>query len=197
MTKRKKKVFIIQLFLFLTAIFLLYSTYNNKNPIDSKDVNSLEKKIAANKPEEDGSNRFEDISYKGIDLRGNRYIVESKIAEFDSNLPELINMKIMKATFYFKDGTILTVVGDSGAYNNKTNDMNFKENVIASYVNNIIYSDNLDYFNTKNLLTIYGNVRSESIQGNIKADKASIDLSSKTINLSMFNESQVNIKLRN
>ena len=103
----------------------------------------------------------------------------------------------MKATFYFKDGTILTVVGNSGAYNNKTNDMNFKENVITSYEDNFIYSDNLDYFNTKNLLTIYGNVRSESIQGNIKADKASIDLSSKTINLSMFNESQVNIKLRN
>ena len=196
MTKRKKKVLIIQLFLFLTAIFFFFSTYNNKNP-NIKGVNNLEKKITANKPEKDDSNRFEDISYKGIDLRGNRYIVESKIAEFNSNLPELINMKVMKATFYFKDGTILTVVGNSGAYNNKTNDMNFKENVITSYEDSFIYSDNLDYFNTKNLLTIYGNVRSESIQGNIKADKASIDLSSKTINLSMFNESQVNIKLRN
>ena len=33
----------------------------------------------------------------------------------------------MNATFYFKDGKILKVYGDKGKYNNKTNDMEFRE----------------------------------------------------------------------
>ena len=42
-------------------------------------------------------------------------------------------MKVMSAVFYFKDGTILKVRGDYGTYNNKTNNMNFRENVKAEY----------------------------------------------------------------
>ena len=64
----------------------------------------------------------------------------------------------MKATFYFKDGTILKVRGNYGIYNNKNNDMSFRENVSAEYQQNYLFSDNLDFFNTKNSLTIYGNV---------------------------------------
>ena len=36
-------------------------------------------------------------------------------------------MEGMKATFYFKDGKILRVSGEKGKYNNKTNDMEFRE----------------------------------------------------------------------
>ena len=36
-------------------------------------------------------------------------------------------MNIVKATFYFKDGTVLYVNSDEGIYNNKTLDMIFKE----------------------------------------------------------------------
>ena len=42
-------------------------------------------------------------------------------------------MKFVEAKFYFKDDTVLQVKSDFGIYNNKTLDMNFKGNVIASY----------------------------------------------------------------
>ena len=57
-----------------------------------------------------------------------------------------------------------------------------------------LYSNNLDYLNTKNLLSIYGNVHSESIQGKLKADNLKFDLSKKTLDISMFDDKQVNVK---
>ena len=53
------------------------------------------------------------------------------------------------------------------------------------------------FFNTKNSLSIYGNVRSESIQGNIVADSLNFDLLKQTLDISMFSEKQVNVKLKN
>ena len=142
-------------------------------------------------------NTFENIEYKGIDLNGNRYVIMSEKASFDVNKPELIDMKIMSAIFYFKDGTILRVRGDYGTYNNKSNDMEFRENIIANYIDNNLYADNLDYLNSKNLLTIYGNVKTESIKGNISADNIEIDISKRTVDLSMFGNGEVKVKIRN
>ena len=106
-------------------------------------------------------------------------------------------MKIAKTTFYFKDGTTLVITGDYGTYNNKTFDMAFKDNIVAEFQNNVLYADNLNYRNMKSLLTIYGNVMTESVQGNIIADNVEIDLSTKTVDISMFDETQVNVNLRN
>ena len=102
----------------------------------------------------------------------------------------------MQSIFYFKDGTTLYVTGDYGTYNNKTNDMTFRDNIVALYLDNKLYADNLDYFNTKSLLIVYGNVQSESPEGNIEADNLKVDLSTKTLNLSMFNNNGVKVKLK-
>ena len=44
-------------------------------------------------------------------------------------------------------------------YNNKTNDMQFRENVKVVQADNTILADNLDYFNIKRIIKVYGNVR--------------------------------------
>ena len=103
----------------------------------------------------------------------------------------------MSAIFYFKDGTVLKVKGDYGTYNNKNNDMSFRENVNAEYEKNYLFADNLDYFNTKNSLTIYGNVSAESIKGSIIADNLEFDLLEQTLDISMLNNKQVDMKLNN
>tara|TARA_X000001036_G_scaffold251814_1_gene234434 strand:+ start:2862 stop:3443 length:582 start_codon:yes stop_codon:yes gene_type:complete len=193
MTPRKKKLFTIQLVIFLLAISLLYITYNN-NSIEQKQSPDL---VSIKEDPSEESNTFENIEYKGVDLNGNRYIIKSEIANFDTETPEIINMKIMKTIFYFKDGTTMTLTGDYGTYNNKTFDMEFRENIVAEYQNNLLYADNLIYLNTKSLLTIYGNVMTESVQGNINADNVEIDLSAETLDISMFDEKQVNVNLRN
>tara|TARA_B100000945_G_C20419668_1_gene617165 strand:- start:299 stop:898 length:600 start_codon:yes stop_codon:yes gene_type:complete len=198
-TKRKKKILIVQTGIFILAFLLIYFTYYNKEStkVEKNEVVTNEEKSQLANVEKDKSNTFENVEYKGIDLNGNRYVIKSEKADFELEKPELINMKIMSAIFYFKDGTILKVKGNHGAYNNKTNDMWFKENIIVEYEDSYLYSNNLDYLNTKNLLSIYGNVHSESIQGKLKADNLKFDLSKKTLDISMFDDKQVNVTVKN
>ena len=199
MTSRKKRILTIQIIIFIIGSLLVFFTYYNKNNVsDLKKTSDLVEQNSSDTLENDQNiNTFENIEYKGIDFNGNRYVIMSEKASFDVNKPELIDMKIMSAIFYFKDGTILRVKGDYGTYNNKSNDMEFRENIIANYIDNNLYADNLDYLNSKNLLTIYGNVKTESIKGNISADNIEIDISKRTVDLSMFGNGEVNVKIRN
>ena len=196
MTDRKKKILLIQFTLFIIAISLLYFTYYNKDlDTEKTSVERIENK-EVEESDSKAVNVFEDIEYKGIDLNGNRFTIKSEIADFELETPELINMKIMSAIFYFKDGTILKVKGDYGTYNNKNNNMEFRDNIEAVYGQNYLYADNLDYLNSENSLTIYGNVKGEGIEGNIMADNLEFDLSLKTLNISMFSKNQINVKLK-
>ncbi len=196
MTDRKKKILLIQITLFIIAISLLYFTYYNKDlDTEKTSVERIENK-EVEESDSKAVNVFEDIEYKGIDLNGNRFTIKSEIADFELETPELINMKIMSAIFYFKDGTILKVKGDYGTYNNKNNNMKFRDNIEAVYGQNYLYADNLDYLNSENSLTIYGNVKGEGIEGNIMADNLDFDLSLKTLNISMFSKNQINVKLK-
>ena len=199
MTSRKKRILTIQIIIFIIGSLLVFFTYYNKNNVsDLKKTSDLVEQNSSDTLENDQNiNTFENIEYKGIDFNGNRYVIMSEKASFDVNKPELIDMKIMSAIFYFKDGTILRVKGDYGTYNNKSNDMEFRENIIANYIDNNLYADNLDYLNSKNLLTIYGNVKTESIKGNISADNIEIDISKRTVDLSMFGNGEVKVKIRN
>ena len=196
MTKRKKNILIIQILIFITAILLIYFTYINKDTNKNLDIaeKSIQKKDEGEKTDLD-SNTFENVEYKGVDLRGNRYTIKSEIADFKVENPELINMKVMSAIFYFKDGTILRVKGDYGTYNNKTNDMNFRDNIKVTYKEDALFSDNLDFLNSKNYLKIYGNVKAESIKGSIKADNLEFDLLKQTLDISMFSNGQINMVL--
>ena len=135
MTPRKKKLLSIQLIIFLSAITLLYITYySNNNTIDKNQNPDLALTKEDIKTE---NNTFENIEYKGVDLNGNRYLIKSELANFDTETPEIINMKVMKTIFYFKDGTSMTLTGDYGTYNNKTFDMEFRDNIVAEYQNNL------------------------------------------------------------
>ena len=125
--------------MFFLGISLIYFTYYYKE-LPSQNIESQlfkdKNKIQIDANQEKISNTFENIEYNGIDLNGNRYNIKSKTADFEFENPELINMKVMFATFYFKDGTILKVEGDYGTYNNKNNNMEFRENIVAEYEKN-------------------------------------------------------------
>ena len=196
MTQRKKNRLLIQFLLFLLTVLIIYFIYGADNNTAKKKV--LDTNIVKNDLREDtNSNYFEDVEYAGIDLNGNRYILTSKEASFDVNKPEFIEMKIMVAKFFLKDGSILTVTGDSGNYNNQTYDMKFRNNIVAKHYEDFLFGDNLDFFNSKGLLSIYGNVKSDSRKGNIAADMLKFDLNKKTLDASMFSDEQVQLGLNN
>ena len=120
MSYRKKKLIIIQSLLFLIATVIFYFVYYYKNINEKISENTETPKIFSTEGESK-SNFFENVQYQGLDANGNRYLLQSELASFDEENPELINMVNMMATFYFKNGQEINIYGDKGKYNNKTN----------------------------------------------------------------------------
>ena len=193
MSYRKKKLFLIQATLLMIAILLLYIFYYRDNVSEQ----AVEKVLIENeKLEKLGeSNFFEDVEYKGIDANGNRYLLKSNIASFSDESPELVKMIGMNATFYFKDGKVLKVSGKSGTYNNKTNDMQFRDDVKVVQASNRIFADNLDYFNLKKLIKVYGNVKGKSLDGNFTSDILNLNIDDQSVDFLMNSNEQVKINL--
>ena len=190
MTNRKKNVLLLQITIFLIASGLLYNTYRSKDV----GVETFVKQEAETAPD---TNSFTDIEYSGFDLTGNRYIIKAEQAEFKTETPEIINMKVVFAKFYLKDNTILTVISDETIYNNVTLDMDFKKNVKADYLTHTLFSDSLSYSNSNAKLIATGNVRGESIEkGEFMADDVEYDLADKFLKFSMFGSKQVKVKIK-
>jgi hypothetical protein len=188
---RKRVIILIQLTIFLVALFLLYNTYRDKNKIPIN-VMLIESETDAD------TNSFTDIEYSGFDLNGNRYTLNAVQADFKTETPEIIKMEGVVANFYLKDNTILKVVSNKGLYNTITLNMNFNENVKSTYLTNNLFSDQLTYSNSESKLLASGNVRGESVEkGEFFADNVEYSLTDKTLELSMFGNERVNVKLKN
>ena len=191
MNIRKRKIIFFQFFLFVISTLIVYFFYFNKDKVENIEVENI--KTA----EDESSNVFNDIEYSGFDLNGNRYYLYSSEAIFDSEKPEIVNMKDVLARFTFKDGSILIVRSKTGLFNNKSLDMFFTENVNSEYNKHKLYSNNIDYLNTKSLLKVYGNVKGSGPKGKINAENLNFDLKNKTLDISAIENSQVNVNLVN
>jgi len=186
----------IQISLLLLACLLIFFTYffslKKKQPSTNLD------QIKTIKPDEQKGkavNTFLDVQYGGFDKNGNRFVIDSKYANFEIDRPNVIRMEQVLCTFYFKDGTNLTIVSDYGIYNNVTDDMEFAENVKMNYLENILFSEKANFFNVENELLIEGNVKTKSPEGELQADKLDFNLDSKKLKVSMYNDKKVNIKV--
>ena len=189
MIERKKKILFLQLSLLILGIIIIIVTYlNNEDSSDKKIIlKSTEEKIAKkledNNKENINSNTFLNIEYSGLDFSGNRFILESKEATTISTNSEIVDLKGVKAVFYFKDDTILIVKSNFGRYNSKTLDMKFSEKVIATYNDNILNADNAEYTNSLGKLIISNKVKIYSTEGDLLADKLTFDVKNQILEI--------------
>ena len=194
-SKLNKKQF-IQISLLLLAFFLIFFTYffNLKKKQPSTNFDQI-KTVEPKGEKEKVVNTFVDVQYSGLDKNGNRFVIGSKYASFEIDRPDVIRMEQILCTFYFKDGTNLTIVSDYGIYNNVTDDMEFTENVKMNYLENVLFSEKANFFNVKNELLIEGKVKTKSPEGELQADRLDFNLNSKKLKTSMYNDKKVNIKV--
>ena len=187
---------LIQISLLALAFLLIFFTYffNLKKKQPSTNLDQI-KTIKPDGQKEKVANTFVDVEYSGFDKNGNRFIIGSEYANFEIDRPNLIRMEQVLCTFYFKDGTNLTIVSNYGIYNNVTDDMEFTENVKMNYLENILFSEKANFFNVKNELLIEGNVKTKSPEGELQADKLNFNLDNKNLKISMYNDKKVNIKV--
>ena len=174
MTNRKKKLRIAQISFLIIGIFIIFFTYFNKTDNEQEAIVSKELQDQINKQlavQSDNEDIFYNIEYAGLDLAGNRYILKSKEAFNSKDESNIVNMKNVDATFYFKDNTTLKVSSDKGIYNNETLDMLFLGNIRAFYQGSELIAQKAEYSNSKSILVITEKVRIKDVRGTISADK--------------------------
>ena len=198
MTKRKKKLRIIQVSLFFISALIIIFTYSEKDISRNEIIVSTKNKeiIKDNlsKSEHPGD-IFYNIEYSGFDLSGNRYILKAEEANNSKVDQDFVFMKKVNAIFYFKDQTVLEVWSDSGKYNNRTLDMYFNKNVKALYERSELFAQNALYSNSKGVLKITKDVLVSDVKGTIKADELLFDIKKQTLDINSFSNNKINAKV--
>ena len=196
---RKRKLRLTQLSLLILGLVIIFFTYANRQGLNDKQLVSKETQEKVKKQlaqDDEKGDVFFNISYSGLDLAGNRYILKSKEARSDEKNQEIVIMKFVEAVFYFKDNTSLKVTSDDGIYNNKTLDMTFDGNVKASYEESELFAQRAEYSNTRSYLTILNNVKVKDSYGTMVADKLLFDIKKQKLNIASFNDGKINANIR-
>ena len=189
------KKILSQIILLLIGILLIFFIYFYSNQ-KQKSVKKIQKdKIIGEKVLPENTSTFEDIQYEGMDINGNEFIINAKYAEFQNDIPNIINMEKILCRFFFKDGTILKITSDFGVYDNISNDMQFEQNVEMYHSENRLFSDKANFVNLENNLIVQGNVIAKGLDGDLSADKMDFDLTEKKLRISMYNQDKVNIRV--
>ena len=191
---RKKKIILIQSFLLISGLIVIFFTYinfNEKSEIKIFNDEAKNKIKDQRKLDDNTSNVFSDIEYSGLDLAGNRYILKAGEA-FNNTLEEnVVNLKFVKATFYFKNNKVLKISSDFGKYNNLTRDMFFNQNVLGKYDGSVLNADKAEYLNTKSFVTIEENIKINDYRGAMKADKLVFDLNKNKLDISSSKKDKI------
>lgn len=198
MTKRKKKLRIIQVSLFFISALIIIFTYSEKDISRNEIIVSTKNKEVIkdnlSKSEQPGD-IFYNIEYSGFDLSGNRYILKAEEANNSKTDQDFVFMKKVNAIFYFKDQTVLKVWSDLGKYNNRTLDMYFNKNVKALYEKSELFAQNALYSNSKGVLKITDDVLVSDERGAIKADELLFDIKKQTLDINSFSNNKINAKV--
>ena len=177
-----QKKIIIQVFLFLLIIIIsviffkfYFKPINLTKEYDSKINNS----------DSNQNNLMSNIKYVAADKIGNEYIVQSKLAEFDPNQPNLILMEEVNGVIQFTNSSPISISSDKAIYNKLNHDTKFFENVLAVYDDHKISSQNLELFFDRNLASISKKIIYKNLNTELRADRIEIDLVTKNSKILM------------
>ena len=185
----QKKIF-LQFSLFgiiLIIIIFFYKNYfdNNKLAIVLQET---EKKDVVQSL--DSANIIYNIEYIAEDNGGNKYLIKANYGELQNDQSNLILLKEVTAVINVDDASPINITSDNAMYDNKNYDTEFYGNVIVTYVDHYIASDNLDLYFKKDLAEISNNVLYKNLNTTLQADKIEMDLLSKNSKIYMYNNFQ-------
>jgi hypothetical protein len=188
------KKIIIQLF--LVIIILIISLIFQQEYFSKRN-----KEILKNSPDVDLKNSEENsfieaFSYTAEDIKGNKYTIESKNANYTDNNSETIIMTEVLATMDLVNSENIEIYAKKALYNTSNHDTNFSNGVLINYSNHDIESENFDLSFDKKIAFIYKNIIYKNINTTLRADKIEIDLITKDSKIFMYDESK-NIRIVN
>jgi len=178
---------LIQIILFIFVLLAGGAYYYsfNKGSIDNKIAGKEDAKI---KVKENVSNLIENIFYTSTDSAGNKFEIKSLTGEMNIDNPDIVYMTDVEAIIYLVNSTPIKIKSKYAKYNKKDYETNFKENILISYIDKEIQSENLDLSFENNLATIYNKIVYNDNNTILYADIIEIDLITKNSRVFMHND---------
>ncbi len=187
----KKNIKIIQLILVSIGFFLILVTYIvypkiNESKIETKNIIKQDNNL---------SNSFENVEYKGFYKINKPFVVRSEKAHILKKDSDVVYMKKMNVILDMKDGRFIKITSDKGSYNKINYDLFFEINVRVIDDKTQMLADNLELLASKDTATIYNNVYLYNNNGSLRADKIKYDFQNKQYKISMLDDKKVKIKI--
>ena len=192
-----KKNKIIQFSLVTVGIILFFFTYysGNKDKIADVDKNISIGEVGI--LTEETSNIIKNANYIGTNNKGILFELNAAIAEVKYDEPNISQLQDVLVVIKLSDLRTIHIRSDKAVFNKISNDCEFFGNVEITEQDNIITSDNLDLYISKNLITAYNNVKYNSIKGFLIADKVDMDILKNEANIFMFEKNdKVQVKYK-
>ena len=180
----KKKIFIQIILIFLIFCFSYY-IYNKYFFIDTPKKKLREEKSIN---ENVNANLIEKINYKSSDTKGRVYNIMAESGSLDLSNNQIIKMNKVNANIKLDDGTLIIITSDFADYNSITYDTKFNSNVVSEYLNHKINSELLIIDFNKNTLEATNKITYTNPNTIMKADILKVDLLTKDIKISKFDE---------
>ena len=175
------------LFIIVIILIIFYQIYFANDQKISLSTNDDKEELIPQKQ----NNKIKNLKYDVTLDENSQYSVTADQSEITyENNYEIVNMEKVLAIFIDETNIPLTITADYAIYNNSNYNTNFKENVKIKYLNKEIISNNMDINFSTNIVTIYGNVEFEGLEGTIKADNVKINLITKKIQIYMNNKKE-------
>lgn len=188
-----KKKTLLQLLILIVIIAIFIFFYKNSNQNKKANV-SIKLSNQSEIINSDNSNLISNLKYVVEGEDGISYTITSEIGELSVEQPNLILMRKVLAVIKNDYGKPLKITSDNAIYNNINHDTQFYDNVLMTYQEQVINSDNFDLVFIKNLATIKNNVVYKDLNTKLFADKVEINILTKNSKIFMYDK-QKKIKI--
>ena len=181
----KKLIFL--LFLGILISFFIYKNLKLKDEIKVEKEENLSSYY---------SNIIKDINYTTVDLKGNEYIINASEGEIDLKNNEIIYLKNVTGFIKLKNSDSVNIKSDYGKYDMSNIDTIFSKNVVITYQDSKIISDNLDYSMARGTMIITKDVVFTNKENILHADMIEINTITKDTKILMYDINK-KVKIKN
>ena len=181
-------------YFFYLIIILISITLFFSNFYETNKVVQTEKIKSKTEETKDNLNIIENINYSSFDNEGNRYLIEAKTGEINQNNFDKIKMSYVYAKITFVNQEFIEIVSNYAYYNRETSETLFYDEVLSSYLDHKISSNELLLLFDDKLVKIKDNVVYISEEGRLEADKVLLNLINKKAQISM-NDGEEKVKI--
>ncbi len=190
--KTLTQIFLIFTIILITLFYFYKYFYqtSNKSQLEQNEVI-----IAESSLKEKADNIVEDLSFENIDMKGNKFKIDSKFGEISIDEENSVKLTDVKAEIKIVGKDTIFITSKKADYNKVNLKTKFYINVNIFYQANLVSSDNFYIDLSKNFASINGNIVFNNKNIESYADNIDFNILDESITINMFDkEDKIKIK---